>query len=321
MILNGFPDVAPRPLTEGNRAFRENFYARWGKENALVVGHAQRAEFAPFTQCLSIKHCWDGHEDYLTERQRLRVGHGHFLVLNAGQTYGAQIDNPTPVTSMAIFFRPGMAEEWQAAALQTATQALASEHALLRRPRTFAQHLRPCDPLWDTRLRHLHDAVQTGETESAWLEEQLWGLLHLLGQSEDHYQRRSLALASMSRSAHQELLERVDSATDYLLSSFAQPLDLDALAQVARLSKFHLLRAFTQVHGTTPFAFLSQLRVRHAKRLLQSSAQDLDAIAIASGLGTRHTLIRQVRKHLGCTPSSLRKTQGEFRSTKLLTYS
>ena len=33
------------------------------------------------------------------------------MVLNDGRTYGSRLDSPTPVTSFAIFFRPGMAEE------------------------------------------------------------------------------------------------------------------------------------------------------------------------------------------------------------------
>jgi len=42
-ILNKLPDLLPMPLTPENLFFRRTFYARWGKENAVVLGAASRA--------------------------------------------------------------------------------------------------------------------------------------------------------------------------------------------------------------------------------------------------------------------------------------
>ena len=55
MILTTLPDLAPRPETAGNAEFRRRFYARWGRENAIVCGHARHAEYAVHPQTLSVK--------------------------------------------------------------------------------------------------------------------------------------------------------------------------------------------------------------------------------------------------------------------------
>ena len=65
-------------MTSGNMAFRRDFYDRWGKENALVLGTAHKAEFAPHTQGLSIKRAWGGQESYVLEDRHLCVDDEHY---------------------------------------------------------------------------------------------------------------------------------------------------------------------------------------------------------------------------------------------------
>ena len=288
--------MAPRPLTAANRAFRSDFYARWGKENAVVLGCAQRAEFAPFTQSLSVKRSWGGPEDSVTDCRRLRVDDAHFLVLNAGQTYGAVIQSPTPVHSLAVFLRPGMAEEYTVSQRLTLPQALAAEATVTRPHTEFSEHLRPRDPGVDACLLHIRNAVAAGQTDTWWLEEQLQNLLQAMHRSEQRWAQRALALQTSSRSNHLELQKRVDMATDYLLSHACDAIDLDQLAKTARLSKYHLVRVFQTVHGNTPFEFLAQTRMRRASQLIAAGQHTLDQVAHLCGLGTRFTLYRQLQK-------------------------
>jgi AraC-like DNA-binding protein len=115
-------------------------------------------------------------------------------------------------------------------------------------------------------------------------------------QDETQWRTRSQALAAMSASQHAELLRRVDAATDCLHSRYTEALSLDELAQAARLSKFHLLRAFQRVHGQTPHQMLTERRLQAARRLMQGTELSLDDIARMAGLGTRQTLWRQLRR-------------------------
>jgi AraC-like DNA-binding protein len=331
VILLQPPDLPPRPLTRANAEFRRRFYERWGRENALVVYRAQRIEFAPFTQTLSIKRAFGGSEHYLVGPRRLAVADMHALVLNEGAHYGARIQSRTPVTSAAVFFRPGMADELAAAAAQQPAQQLDTGPDAGQAPCHFAEHLRVLPAAVDAALANLlagaratqadaslgtSDAGQgdesggesTGEPDSeAWLEEQLQGLLWAMLRAEPGWRDRSLPLRAWSRSAHAELLSRVDRATDFILSSYPQPITLDDVAGVAALSKYHLVRVFRQVHGVTPMALLMRTRARAAAQLNESGFMPLAEVMALTGFASRQTLFRQLRRHRGAGGKALRR--------------
>jgi AraC-like DNA-binding protein len=314
MILRELPDLAPRPLTAANAGFRQWFAAHWGRENAIVMGRSTDVEFPAHTQTLSIKRAWGGDgEDYLLPGRRLRVDAGHSLILNQGGHYGARIRSREPVLSFGVFFRPDMAGELAHAARQSLPQALSADGETGRLATGFAEHLRPADGRLGAALDGLRDAVLAGRGaqpgdagDEAWLEESLQALLWQMLEAEPGWQARSQRLAALSRSQHAELLARIDRATDLMLSSSHQPLTLDELATAARLSKYHFVRCFRALQGCTPMAWLARVRTEHALRLLADAALTLDEVAALSGLGSRQTLFRQLRRLGGAGGQALR---------------
>ncbi|WP_175423682.1 helix-turn-helix domain-containing protein [Inhella inkyongensis] len=296
------PDLPPRPATAANAAYRRSFYARWGRENVVVLGRTRFAEYVPIRHRLSVKRSWGGPEDYLLESRRLTVDEDQLLILNEGATYGSRIASRLQVLSMGVFFRPGLAPEMQAALRQSTAQWLDRGPLAESGPQPgFAENIRPVQGAVGRRLDAMRAAIEAGEDDELWLEEQMQALLAAMWQDETQWRARSQALHGMSASQHAELLRRVDAATDCLHSRYTESLTLDDLAQAARLSKFHLLRAFQRVHGQTPHQMLTQQRVQAARRLMDATELSLDEVARMSGLGTRQTLWRQLRKPAGLT--------------------
>ena len=84
--------------------------------------------------------------------------------------------------------------------------------------------------------------------------------------------------------------------------------------RAARLSKYHLVRAFHAVHGETPMALLARTRVRAARRLLADPALSLEDVAALSGFGSRQTLFRQLRRHCGDGGRGLREGAARSRA-------
>ena len=314
MILRELPDLAPRPLTAANAGFRQWFAEHWGHENAVVMGLSRDVEFPPHTQTLSIKRAWGGEgEDYLLPTRRLRVDAGRCLILNQGGHYGARIRSREPVLSFGVFFRPGMAEEIAHAAHQTLPEALAAGGENGRLLTGFAEHLRPAEGALNGDLTQLRDAILAGRGavlgdagDEAWLEESLQSLLWRTLEAEPGWRSRSGRLAALSRGQHAELLARLDRAADFMLSCHAEPLTLDEIAAVARLSKYHFVRCFRALHDCTPMAWLTRLRADHARRLLADPALSLDEVARLSGLGSRQTLFRQLKRRSGVGGQALR---------------
>lgn len=100
---------------------------------------------------------------------------------------------------------------------------------------------------------------------------------------------------------------RVSRAVRHMEIHCEDTLDLDALAGVAAMSKFHFLRVFRRSIGVTPYQFLLGLRLRRAADRLLSSPEPVSAIAFGSGFGDLSTFNETFRQCFSMSPSQFRK--------------
>lgn len=104
---------------------------------------------------------------------------------------------------------------------------------------------------------------------------------------------------------------RLDAVRDLVRCRFADPLTLDDLAAEAGISKFHFARLFRQEAGTTPHAYLTQIRLDAARRLLTETDLKLKQIAARTGFRTTTSLGAAFARQQGMTPSAFRRRAWE----------
>ncbi|MET7737598.1 helix-turn-helix domain-containing protein [Streptomyces sp. NPDC005402] len=92
-----------------------------------------------------------------------------------------------------------------------------------------------------------------------------------------------------------------------------QPLSVTDLARHANTSPRNLGRQFRSVIGQSPIQWLLTQRVRRAQELLEATDESIEAIALATGMGTATTLRRQFKRTVGVPPDSYRRA---FRSAR-----
>ncbi|MFH9296984.1 GlxA family transcriptional regulator [Streptomyces sp. NPDC017520] len=84
-------------------------------------------------------------------------------------------------------------------------------------------------------------------------------------------------------------------------------LGVDALAARARLSPRHFARAFRAETGTTPGRYVERVRLEHARRLLEDTADGVERVARASGYGTPEAMRRAFVRTLATAPAEYRR--------------
>ncbi|HWM01249.1 MAG TPA: helix-turn-helix domain-containing protein [Actinophytocola sp.] len=94
----------------------------------------------------------------------------------------------------------------------------------------------------------------------------------------------------------------------WALRRLDEPLDLQSLADHARMSVRSFSRKFRAETGQSPGSWLVQQRVRHAMHLLESTDLAVDAVAERAGLGTGASLRQHMRATHGVAPLAYRKT-------------
>lgn len=94
-------------------------------------------------------------------------------------------------------------------------------------------------------------------------------------------------------------------ARHYLDAHFAREIELRKVAEVARLSPFHFLRAFRRETGLTPHAYLMNRRVNAARQQLGRGDSPAE-VALACGFFDQSHLSRVFKAHTGVTPGVYR---------------
>jgi len=95
----------------------------------------------------------------------------------------------------------------------------------------------------------------------------------------------------------------VSRARELLAAQIEAPPSLTELAAAVEMNPYGLLRAFTRAEGLPPHAFVVQLRVDRARRLLREGWLASDVAAVL-GFADQAHLTRQFRRRVGVTPAA-----------------
>ncbi|HEU4515610.1 MAG TPA: AraC family transcriptional regulator [Nocardioidaceae bacterium] len=96
-------------------------------------------------------------------------------------------------------------------------------------------------------------------------------------------------------------------ARDHVDRHFAEPLDLDVLAGVAGISKYHFQRLFTATYGRSPAAYLSERRVERAQDLLRATNLTVTEVCHAVGFSSLGSFSSRFREVVGESPSAFQR--------------
>lgn len=111
----------------------------------------------------------------------------------------------------------------------------------------------------------------------------------------------------MKVAAYTRKLTRLRRVASHVDANLAQPLSLDALAEIAHLSRFHFERVFNEYSGETPVARVRRLRLELARRRLEAgTASSLLDLALDAGYNSAEAFSRAFRAAHGLPPSAVR---------------
>jgi AraC-like DNA-binding protein len=104
----------------------------------------------------------------------------------------------------------------------------------------------------------------------------------------------------------ENLNRRLLRARDSMDRSYAEPLDVRAVAAVAHISEAHFSRSFRAVFGETPHRYLQRRRVERSMFLLRETDRSVTDICFDVGFTSRGTFSRTFREIVGEPPSDYR---------------
>ncbi|HEY3263256.1 MAG TPA: AraC family transcriptional regulator [Pseudonocardiaceae bacterium] len=103
-----------------------------------------------------------------------------------------------------------------------------------------------------------------------------------------------------------DLLPHLRRARDHIDRHYELPLDLDELARVACVSKYHFVRCFEATYGETPIRYLTRRRVERAQDLLRSANLTVTEICMMVGFASLGSFSSRFTQLVGESPTAYR---------------
>jgi AraC-like DNA-binding protein len=97
-------------------------------------------------------------------------------------------------------------------------------------------------------------------------------------------------------------------AKDVADARYFEPLDVDAMAEVAGLSRAHFSREFRRAFGESPHAYLLTRRLERAAALLRTTDRSVAEICFSVGLQSVGSFTTSFTRTFGLSPTAYRAT-------------
>ncbi len=276
----------------------DDFYEQPLDAPTLFRFTTSKIDLPPHGGAFSLKIVLSGEEHYDIGNRRLTLRPGEFLFVNEGEKYASSIKQQTE--SISIFAPNSEASPAINSAVAKIREALDDPTGCHQNPEV-GQILFKQSPHAISALNQLTKAIDCGDTlETRQLTQSI--LAEALCDLFQSSPPRSIEQVK-KRSTRDELRGRIVRAKQAIDDTKGQYSDLDALANLACLSKYHFLRYFSSIYGVSPSAYARRQRLEDAGRTIKRIG-NVAVAARRAGYRDRRAFERAYRRILGKLPSA-----------------
>lgn len=108
-------------------------------------------------------------------------------------------------------------------------------------------------------------------------------------------------------SMHNERIEQINRAKEYIESNFEQQITVDDIAKSVNLSSSYFSRIFKETTNTSPYDYMLSVRLEKSKELLHKTDFSISQIAYKTGFNSDANFIYFFKKQTGISPLKFRK--------------
>jgi len=104
-----------------------------------------------------------------------------------------------------------------------------------------------------------------------------------------------------------DVLVHLRRARDHLDRHYAEEFDLDLVAGLAGMSRYHFVRSFAATYRITPAAYLAERRIERAQDLLRAANLTVTEVCHAVGYTSLGSFSSRFRQIVGESPSEFQR--------------
>ena len=254
-----------------------------------------------YNSSLFISFVRKGFFEYKTFRKEDELHIGRMLISKPGYEHVTRhIDNQPDMTT-CLEFKPTFFHLLQDQYATTAGWFLNNEdiHSLMLRTNP------ELDYLHHRILQMTRDKEYFGLQLDEMVVELLDKVMQIVGNTKN--------IAPVPDSLKQFHLGTIENAREFMLQNFNRNISLQQLAQHCYVSPFHFSRIFRSIMNVSPYQYLADIRLNHARILLVSTSEPVTDIAFACGFNSIEHFATAYRRHFKMSPTAYRNRDSVVR--------
>lgn len=106
-----------------------------------------------------------------------------------------------------------------------------------------------------------------------------------------------------------ENIEAIKRAVQFIDEHLSEPMEVDEIARIAKLSPFYFSRTFKATYQVSVHRFVLERRLEKARQLLAETDLAISAIALETGFSSQSHLTTTFRQRFGLPPAQYREYQ------------
>ena len=107
-----------------------------------------------------------------------------------------------------------------------------------------------------------------------------------------------------------EICTKLENSKEYINENFRSDISLDDVSREVDISPYYFSKLFKQETGKNFIEYLTEIRLKNARELLQDSRLSIKEICAQSGYSDPNYFSRIFKKYEGVTPSEFRERLG-----------
>ena len=132
-----------------------------------------------------------------------------------------------------------------------------------------------------------------------------------MAKEKTYYETQVEKIIEQSALAEYHYLQ-VRQSKDFMEKFYSEKIELDKIAMAACMSRFHFIRLFQTVYGTTPRQYLKDLRINKAKELIKNGSPVVQ-VCYQVGYDSLPTFSSAFKRGTGFSPREYQKMNNSNR--------
>lgn len=248
---------------------------------------------------LSVKFVLKGTEEYRINGQGFKLHDNQFLVVNNGDDVVTRVKGKQSAQGLCVYPPQGLINEVCTQSNLSLSNKLEQVETSSSNSIRFTSNPIRMDSNANVAffLSKQAEVLLSGRNLSEeWWESFYMKLADQLVKDQLKLENKLRNLPSAKKHTKEELYRRLSLAKDFIHDHQFETIDIDFLARMSSLSKFHFLRSFKAFYGCSPYQYSLQLKLRQAMTLMQknySYKQAADIVGYSDAKNLRKAILRK----------------------------